>query len=520
MSTFQSTSNMALPLFLLIHLFGVVMSISIDTPSWPHPYWDIPGDYCRSQYPALQCCPGRQDRCSMAILGTLCYCDTFCNRTTNADCCPDYFTHCEGLSKNQYLALEPPKPSSITRPRDCKHGVLNIAAPVCLYKGVTFSDRDTIKENCNTCSCQVSKTKPGCMEVLCTTDQCMVEEGVIEELREGEARSLYSWRPSNYSEFWGRSLEDGIRGKLGSLRPQAMLRHMSAIQFSYDASNLPSHFDAREEWPGLLDTIKQQGWCSSSWAISTAAVAGDRVSINNGNRMDLSEQTLLSCDVAPQAGCDGGHVDRAWGFMRHNGVWTEKCFPYTGNKGTVEECPNSISCHQEQVQMQPAYKVGRKATGVNPKRTEEDIMHEIQKQGPVQAVMEIFTDFFMYGSGVYQKTNLARSTVAGYHAVRILGWGEEGNLRYWIVANSWGSQWGEGGLFRIKRGDNSCQIEEFVLGAWPREKRSGAGRRRRRRRRRRRQHRDRTSRTRHQRRPVMMNNRDSFLANKHYFQVG
>ena len=105
-------------------------------------------------------------------------------------------------------------------------------------------------------------------------------------------------------------------------------------------------------------------------------------------------------------------------------------------------------------------------------------MHEIRTQGPVEAVMEVYTDFFMYASGVYQvqmmtmsvmskkmmmmrmlmlmmimitvmefmfrlckyyfhqhnvfrerilqKTNLARGVVAGYHAVRIIGWGQVG----------------------------------------------------------------------------------------------
>ena len=32
----------------------------------------------------------------------------------------------------------------------------------------------------------------------------------------------------------------------------------------------------------------------------------------------------------------------------------------------------------------------------------QDIMHEIRTQGPVEAVMEVYTDFFMYASGVYQ----------------------------------------------------------------------------------------------------------------------
>jgi len=170
--------------------------------------------------------------------------------------------------------------------------------------------------------------------------------------------------------------------------------------------------------------------------------------------------------------------------------------------------------------MQPAYRVGREASATQPRRREQDIMHEIRTQGPVEAVMEVYTDFFMYTSGVYQKTNLARGVVAGYHAVRIIGWGQDGGERYWLVANSWGEQWGERGLFKIARGSNECQIEEFVLGAWPQEKKAVGGRRRRRRRHRRRG--QSLRRTRHGRRPSRPSREQEreVRPGKHYFQVG
>merc|ERR1719209_1529512 len=249
----------------------------------------------------MDCCSGRQDRCSVPILGTLCYCDTFCNRTENADCCPDYYPHCLGSDEpqDQYFALAGPEPLTIPRPQDCTHGVLNISHPMCEYKGRSYSDRDTIRDNCNTCSCQVSKVKTGCMEVLCSTDQCIIEEAVLQEVREGEEEGLYSWRPANYSSFWGRTLEEGVNGKLGSLTPQPMLQHMSAIQFSYEP--------------------------------------------------------------APQGGCRGGHVDRAWGFLRHHGAWPSRCLPYSAEDGQVEVCPARSPCPGQEVQMQPAYRVGREA---------------------------------------------------------------------------------------------------------------------------------------------------------------
>ena len=94
-------------------------------------------------------------------------------------------------------------------------------------------------------------------------------------------------------------------------------------------------------------------------------------------------------------------------------------------------------------------------------------MYEILTQGPVQAVIRVHTDLFMYGSGVYRLTDLARDRLAGYQAVKIVGWGVEGATRYWTVANTWGQDWGEGGYFRIVRGSNECGVEENVVGAWP-----------------------------------------------------
>lgn len=55
------------------------------------------GPYC-ARYNFGRCCPGRKDDCSAPILGTTCYCDDFCNRTREDDCCPDYWSHCKGIT--------------------------------------------------------------------------------------------------------------------------------------------------------------------------------------------------------------------------------------------------------------------------------------------------------------------------------------------------------------------------------------------------------------------------------------
>lgn len=75
---------------------------------------DLAGPYCAQ---IDKCCEGRMDECAMPILGTLCYCDTFCNRTVNPDCCPDYFSHCRGMhfSVAPTLIFPPAKLRGTTR---------------------------------------------------------------------------------------------------------------------------------------------------------------------------------------------------------------------------------------------------------------------------------------------------------------------------------------------------------------------------------------------------------------------
>merc|ERR1719167_1808911 len=87
--------------------------------------------------------------------------------------------------------------------------------------------------------------------------------------------------------------------------------------------------------------------------------------------------------------------------------------------------------------------------------------------GPVQAMMRVYRDFFMYTSGVYHHTG-SPSERSASHSVRIIGWGVDSSLggtptKYWLVANSWGDRWGERGFFRIKRGTNESEIESFIL---------------------------------------------------------
>lgn len=69
--------------------------------------------------------------------------------------------------------------------------------------------------------------------------------------------------------------------------------------------------------------------------------------------------------------------------------------------------------------------------------------------------MQVWSDFLTYRSGVYH-VHTSTAEVLGGHGVRIIGWGTEDGIPYWLVANSWNDQWGDDGWFKIARGAYFC----------------------------------------------------------------
>jgi len=230
---------------------------------------------------------------------------------------------------------------------------------------------------------------------------------------------------------------------------------------TYTGRALPESFDARTQW-SQCDTIKairDQGRCGSCWAFGAAESFGDRYCIASGRNMAFSPQHLVDC-YEDDDGCDGGILDLTWYDLVKQGIVPDECKPYTGESHECDGLCNDTK-HSS-----PHFYYAKNAyspyVAFDDEKNARAIQEEIMTNGPVEAAFYVLSDFMSYSGGVYQRT--AGAEYQGGHAIKIIGWGvdESTKVPYWLVANSWGEDWGEKGFFRIRRGTNECGIETEV----------------------------------------------------------
>ncbi|VDO91123.1 unnamed protein product [Heligmosomoides polygyrus] len=180
------------------------------------------------------------------------------------------------------------------------------------------------------------------------------------------------------------------------------------------------------------------------------------------NTVELSADDILSCCDECGFGCDGGWPQNAWDFFVVQGVVSggvygtkDACRPYEiqpcghhQNKTHIPECHGDAETPKCRKKCQKGYKVPYKKDKVHGKtsyqlpNSAKSIQRDIMKYGPVVAAFTVYEDFMHYKSGIYKHT---AGSERGGHAVKIIGWGEENGVPYWIVANSWNTDWGEDG---------------------------------------------------------------------------
>lgn len=286
-------------------------------------------------------------------------------------------------------------------------------------------------------------------------------ENLVKRINEGH----YSWRAANnkLSEFSTTYL----KGNLGDLSKSQIRSYLGKNKRKYARIKPkkyrkigryvwhPKNFDARKKWKRcrVINAIRDQSSCGSCWAFAVSSVYDNRLCINSKANMLFSPQDLVSCDTT-NYGCSGGNQDRAWQWIIANGIAREICIKYDGWES---DCPNTCEDGSEIKRWKPKsyYKIGEDSWTL--KQRERAMEHDLIENGPFVVRILIYDDFYQYYSGVYQHTS--SDTNPGSHAVRVIGYGVENGIKYWLIANSWGWNWGYEGTVKIRKGVDEIGIE-------------------------------------------------------------
>jgi C1A family cysteine protease len=286
-----------------------------------------------------------------------------------------------------------------------------------------------------------------------------------EKINKGEHNTTESDTKSekNYSKSMGDIEEaPGLNPHIS----EYLTKSMGDIEEAPGHPDITTNYSISFDWRNVnsqnyITEVKDQGNCGSCWAFATlGALEGQYNTYFNNPQinLNLSEQQLIS-DFNPD-GCNGLYTDEFSGLFNYissTGEYTESYWPYIacdaqGNPScqyynSVVPGESNTTFKTSEFESIPLGDIGV-------------IKEALVTKGPVIAGMLVYYDFFNYSSGVYQAD--ISTGVAGGHAILIVGYGNYDGIDYWIVKNSWGTEWGEEGYFKIKIGDASGLENNFL----------------------------------------------------------
>jgi len=288
---------------------------------------------------------------------------------------------------------------------------------------------------------------------------------------------------------WAEDIKDQIRmGEVEQYVPHPSIANAA----------IPTAFDSATNWPQCAKTIgdiRDQSNCGCCWAFAGAEAASDRMCISSNATllMPLAAEDVCFNPLFT-GGCNGGQITTPWSFIKRSGAVTGGNYNATGPLGGGWCSSFSLAhCHHHGPQGADPYPAegapgcphynsprGPKKCDSSAKSEHADfnadkmtfkgqtqsangvqqIQQMIMEGGPVETAFTVYSDFEDYAGGVYKHVT---GTFAGGHAVKIVGWGVDGGVQYWKVANSWNPFWGEKGYFRIAYGEGG--IDSQVIGS-------------------------------------------------------
>jgi cathepsin C len=322
-----------------------------------------------------------------------------------------------------------------------------------------------------------------------------IQKAKVEKLNKKLAMLQLGWKARVHPRWNGMTLKE-INGYAGIRRTtpgrdlkhdmmkqqQASSRERSFLQQSQKlrGGKLPASFDWSNATDGLnyLEPVMDQESCGSCYDASTMRMLTSRhkISIQNTEALPWSINFPLFCSEYNQ-GCKGGYGLLTAKWSGDVGLLPATCMRYNTSGSCKLECDLD-----KELQGQKRYRVANHRYinnwygNFNNASNAELIKQEIYHNGPVVLSFEPAEDFMFYSEGIYKTppkpvangTKPLRNHI-DYdqewervdHAVVTVGWGEEDGQKYWLIQNSWGSDWGEDGFFRIAMGVDESGVESI-----------------------------------------------------------
>jgi len=194
-------------------------------------------------------------------------------------------------------------------------------------------------------------------------------------------------------------------------------------------------------WIDVYTTaVKDQGYCGSCWAFSaTEQIESDAIRLGLLTTSDaLSPEQIVQCDTVDD-GCDGGNTETAFEYVKNaGGLETDEVYPYTSYYDVTGSCTSNSDDYV--VTVADYYSLS----------DEDSMISHIFSTGPISVCLDA-SSWSSYVSGIITTCGMDVD-----HCVQAVGINmDEG---YWIVRNSWGTEWGNEGYIWLASGSNMCNI--------------------------------------------------------------
>jgi Papain family cysteine protease len=205
-----------------------------------------------------------------------------------------------------------------------------------------------------------------------------------------------------------------------------------------------------------ITSVRNQGGTSNCWAFATTALYEAMVRIEHCLWSSRSEGDMVK-GVGKQA-WDLGNIGEGITFVEKNGLADPDCFPFGDAAAlyTAQESNQTVtllSPTPDRVGRTVRVPVGSSTSLTDPAQKRQ----WIDQVGPMATMVTPPVDFGSLGKQVYIPTT---TVLGGVHALLVVGYDDAG--QYWIVKNSWGTGWGDGGFGKVSYTANLLEPASFA----------------------------------------------------------